>query len=93
MRSRASDGDRRDARRQTSVTCRGRGRRCQARRQRPGSGVGDGTVKQVVSGTTRGWHGGDNVIRSEGSDVVEGDGGTPANFSSLTASIAKSSDF
>jgi hypothetical protein len=52
-------------------------------------------VKQVVSGTTGGWHGeaggGENSVRREGSGMVAGNGDAPANFSSLTASIAKSS--
>jgi hypothetical protein len=50
-------------------------------------------AKQAVSGVNGGRRGGDGGVRREGSDAVEGDGGAPANFSSLTASIAKSSDF
>jgi hypothetical protein len=50
-------------------------------------------VKQAVSGVTKGRRGGDDDVRREGSSVVEGDSGAPMNFSSLTASIAKSSGF
>jgi hypothetical protein len=55
--------------------------------------LGDGAVKQAVSGVTKGRRGGDDDVRREGSSVVEGDSGAPMNFSSLTASIAKSSGF
>jgi hypothetical protein len=58
---------------------------------------GDGAVKQAVSGAIEGWRGeaggGNDGVQREGSDVVAGDGGALANFSSLTASIAKSSGF
>jgi hypothetical protein len=49
--------------------------------------LGDGTAMQAVSGATGGRRGGDGGVRREGSDAVEGDGGTPTNFSSLMASI------
>jgi hypothetical protein len=56
----------------------------------------DGAAKQAVSSATGGRHGkaggGDDGVQREGSGVVAGDGGAPANFSSsLTASITKSS--